>query len=279
MIGKGKSITHTSIAVDYARLKENAQELDRFHLAGETGPEIEREFRMCQDLNQKCEKNTLQFIISPTIEDGKKLNQADFREIYRDFIQRMGLENNQSIAFLHKDKEHAHIHIYANRIGFDGVAYKDNFISNRSAKTAEEIAQERGLVLARDVQAQRLEQSKEIINEIKRRHEIAMQHHPRDIEDYAKLMEINKVKVEIVKSEKTGKVSGLRMEFEGQTFKASEIDRKMSYGNLSKQINDLAPKITPSITENLNLSLKIAKNVVKTIGKTLDMEHGMEIGF
>jgi hypothetical protein len=267
MIGKGKSIAHTSIAVDYARLKENAQELDRFHLAGETGTEIEREFRMCQDLNHHCERNTLQFIISPTVEDGKKLTQAEFRDIYRDFIHKMKLEQNQSVAFLHQDKKHAHIHVYANRIGFDGVAYKDSFISNRAAKTTEEIAQERGLTLARDVQAQKLEQNKDIIAEIKHRHEIAMKHHPRDLEDYITLMKANKVNVEVVQS-KTGKVSGLRMEFEGNTFKASEIDRKLSYGNLSKQLQ----QITPSITENLNLGVKIAKTIVKTIGKSLDNE-------
>jgi hypothetical protein len=266
MIGKGKSIAHTSIAVDYARLKENATELDRFHLAGETGPDIEREFRMCQDLNQKCEKNTLQFIISPTVEDGKKLTQSDFREIYRDFIKRMGLEKNQSIAFLHRDKEHAHIHIYANRIGFDGIAYKDNFISNRSAKIAEEIAQQRGLTLARDVQTQRLEQNKEIISEIKYRHEVAMQHRPRDLNDYITLMKANKVNVEVVHS-KTGKISGLRMEFEGHTFKASDIDRSMSYGNLNKQLEQLTQRIIPSVAENLNLGIKIAKKVASTIGR------------
>lgn len=267
MIGKGKSIIHTSIAVDYARLKEKAQELDRFHLAGESGTDIEREFRMCQNLNQKCEKNTLQFIISPTVEDGKKLTVSDFREIYRDFINRMGLENNQSIAFLHKDREHAHIHIYANRIGFDGVAYKDNFISNRSAKTAEEIAIDRGMRTAKQVQEMKQESQKDIISEIKHRHEVAMQHKPKNLEDYIDLMKASKVNIEVVQS-KTGKISGLRMEFQGNTFKASEIDRKLSFGNLSK----LFP---PSVAENLNIGLKTANKVIKTIRKGLDLGMSM----
>ena len=40
----------------------------------------------------------------------------------------MSLQNNQSIGFVHRDKKHTHVHIYTNRIGFDGKADNDNFM-------------------------------------------------------------------------------------------------------------------------------------------------------
>jgi len=236
MIGKAKSIKHTSISVDYARLKESGEELDRRHLAGETGEEIAQEFRMCQGLNARCENNTLHIILSPTIEDGQKLSNNDLREIYREYLKRMNLEDNQSIAFVHRDKAHTHIHIYANRINFEGVAYNDSFISNRTAKVAEEIALERGLKTAREVQMQKLISNKDIKEEIKHRHKATMETKPRNLNEYIETMRANKVSVEVVQS-KTGKVSGLRMEFQGYIFKASEVDRKLSFENLMKEIN------------------------------------------
>lgn len=259
MIAKGKSITHTSIAVDYARLKESATELDRLHLSGDTGAEIEQQFRMCQNLNGNCKNNTLQFVISPTIEDGQRLKQSEFREIYREFIQKMNLQEHQSVAFLHKDQAHTHIHIYANRIDFNGQAYNDSYISNRSAQMAEEIAIQRNLTTARQVQETHKLNNKHTIDEIKARHEITMKHKPQNLNDYIELMKASKVNVHVVKS-KTGRVSGLRMEFAGQSFKASEIDRNLSFKRLSEQIERIAPKIA----ENLNLGVKIASKGVKT---------------
>lgn len=266
MIGKGASIAHTTIAVDYARLKDTGEEIGRTHLAGETGPEIAKEFKMCQNLNNRCEKNTLQFILSPTVEEGQKLTNKDLSGIYKDFIKHMGLEDNQSVAFVHRDKAHTHIHIYANRIDFQGKAFDDAFISNRSARIAEVIAQERGMTTAREVQAMNLEGSKTIREEIKHRHSVAMKHKPRDLNDYIELMKANKVEVEVVGS-KTGSISGLRMTFEGQTFKASDIDRKMSFKSIEKEF---AQGIAPAVAENLNLGLKIAKNVAKGLSQSID---------
>ena len=271
MIGKGKSLAHTSIAIDYARLKETGEELGRQHLAGETGAEIAQEFRMCQDLNGRCENNTLQFIISPTIEEGQKLSNQDLKEIYTDFIKKMGLEENQNIAFAHRDTRHTHIHVYANRIDFEGKAFNDAFISNKSARIAEIIAQERGMTTARDMQAVNLEASKTIREEIKHRHTVTMQHKPRDMQDYIQLMKANKVEVEIVTS-KTGKVSGLRMSFEGQTFKASDIDRKMSFQGIQNQVGK---QLGPTIAENVNLGLKIAKKAINVATKVINSGMGV----
>lgn len=257
MIGKGKSIGHTSVAIDYARLKDKGEEIDRFHLAGQTGQDIEKEFKLCQDLNSRCTNNTLRFEISPTIPDGQKLTNSQLREISKEFIHGMGLQEHQSISFVHRDREHTHIHIYANRIDFQGKAFDDSFISNRSAHLAEEIAQKHGLTTAREVQIQKLESHKDLKTEIQHRHSVAMQHKPKNMDEYVNLMKANKVDVEVVKSLKTGKVSGLRYTMDGNTFKGSEIARKMSFEGVLKEMNLAVKTVSKTV------------NIVRNLGHTL----------
>src|SRR5690554_8151414 len=79
MIGKGKSITHTQAAVNYAMVKEKAEIIDKRHIAGDTAEDITKEFQQFQNLNGRCKNNTFSFVISPAVEDGKKLRSEERR--------------------------------------------------------------------------------------------------------------------------------------------------------------------------------------------------------
>ena len=83
----------------------------------------------------------------------------------------MSLENNQSIGFVHKDKEHTHIHIYTNRIGFEGKAYNDSFIGKRSQIAADNVAKELGLTRVREVQQEKFQELNPQRQAIKQIHE------------------------------------------------------------------------------------------------------------
>ena len=72
------------------------------------------------------------------------------------FIQEMKLKERQAIAFVHRDKEHTHVHLYVNRIGFDGKAYNDSFIGKQSQLAAERVAKQMGLTTVREVQQEKL---------------------------------------------------------------------------------------------------------------------------
>ena len=153
MIAKGKSISHLSAAIKYA-LREEGTVLDS-NIGAETPHGVVREFEMFQVFNDRCERNSLSFVISPTIEDGKSLTNWQFMEITDAFLKAMKLERHQYIAFLHENTAHKHIHLYVNRINYEGKAYNDRFISNRASGAAEKIAREMGLQTAREVQQQR----------------------------------------------------------------------------------------------------------------------------
>jgi len=161
MIGKGHAIASTGAAIEYGWNQEKEAEVVlKEHLAGDNPQEIAEEFRIIQSQNERCSKNTLSFIVSPTVEDGKELSKKDLSELAKRFLKEINLQNNQSIGFVHRDKKHTHVHIYTNRIGFDGKTYNDSFIGKRSQLAANEVAKHLGLKRVQEVQQEKLQELK-----------------------------------------------------------------------------------------------------------------------
>lgn len=266
MIGKGKSIAHTRASIGYGWNQEkNAEIIHSQHLAGENPNEITEEFKIIQEQNQRCEKNTLSFVLSPTIEDGQSLSKKELKELTKKFIKEMELKERQAIAFVHRNKEHTHVHLYVNRIGFDGRAYNDSFIGKRSQQKAYEVAREMGLTNARDIQRERLNKIKEIRQEIKHIHEKVMaEERPRDFDQYIKYMKQRDVEV-IPSINKSGKLQGFRFEYSGHNLKGSEVHRSMSGGKLAVQI-----------AGNSEKGISIQKNnTIKLLGKTTELASNL----
>lgn len=235
MIGKGKSIAHTKASMAYGWNQEkNAEVVYRQHLVGDNPKEISREFQLIQEQNINCKKNTLSFVLSPTVEDGKKLQKAELRKICEAYMEKMKLGERQAIAFVHRDKQHTHIHLYVNRIDFNGTAYNDSYIGKRSQQAAEKVAEQYQLTTVRRLQIEKEFNLKDIRAEVKRRHDITMKYvKPKSFDQYIKAMETNKVKV-IPCINKANKLQGFRFEFDGHNLKGSEIHRSMSGGNIGK---------------------------------------------
>ena len=286
MIGKGKSISHTRASISYGWNQEkNAEIVYSQNLAGQTPKEITGEFKIIQDQNGRCKKNTLSFVLSPTIEDGKNLSQKRLKELTQMFIKQMNLMNNQAIAFVHRDKLHVHIHLYVNRIGFDGKAYKDNFIGKRSQLAAQQVAKEMGLTTVKEVQQEKQNELGQMRSEIKRIHEKVMaENKPRDFDQYIKHMEKHKVGV-IPSINKANKLQGFRFKYKGQNLKGTQVHRSMSMSNLALQLskdNEKGILIKDSNTiwltgKTVELSANIALRLVKTIVKKT-IEKGLETG-
>lgn len=260
MIGKGKSISHTRASMSYGWNQEkDAQIVLKEFLHGDSPAEITKEFKMVQDLNYHCTKNTLSFVISPTIEDGKHLGTKELNEITARFIKEMNLGERQSIAFVHQDKEHKHIHLYVNRIDFRGVAYNDSFIGKRSQLAAERVAERMQLTTVKQVQFEKAFNLLEIRTEIKRRHDLTMkQFQPKSFDNYIKAMETNGVKV-IPTINNQNKLQGFRFEFDGHNLKGSEVHRNMSIVNIGKQMSGIQGA---SILKENNVSIKLADKMV-----------------
>jgi hypothetical protein len=68
-----------------------------------------------------------------SIAPGEHLSKDKLMEVAEQCAKDFGFENNQYVSVLHKDTEHQHLHIVANRIGFDKKTVSD---SNNYQKTA-----------------------------------------------------------------------------------------------------------------------------------------------
>jgi len=258
MIGKGKSISHTGKALGYAENKLDAREIDRKYVVGENFKEIRQEFKVLQSVNHHCEKNTLAFVVSPTIADGNKLTDQDWREISQGFLKKMGLQEHQSVSYLHTDTEHKHLHIYVNRIDFAGKAYQDNFLSNRSAQIAKEIAHARGLTLAQQVKTEQqraLIPKSEIILEA---HRSVLSHAPRQVAEYTRLMKERGVESHL-KHDSKGLLVGVTFELAGERIKASDIDRNLTGKKLELTLIRNANKLEQERKEQQKLALQRAE--------------------
>ncbi|WP_299528845.1 relaxase/mobilization nuclease domain-containing protein [Ulvibacterium sp.] len=290
MIGLGKSISHTGASMGYGWNQEkDAKVVYRQHLSGENPQEITQEFKVIQSQNHKCKKNTLSFVLSPTVEDGRELKEKELREATERFVKEMKLQERQAIAFVHRDKGHIHIHLYVNRINFDGKAYKDNFIGKRSQLAAERVARQMGLTTVREVQQQKLDKVKEVRAEIKQIHEkVISEMRLKDFDQYIKYMKQREVEV-IPSINKSNRLQGFRFGYQGHELKGSDVHRSMSMGRIAERLGfdkQVSQNITKNHTMKLlgntvqvspNLAAKIAAKVVKqVIKRTID--NGIGIG-
>ncbi len=291
MIGKGKSISHTGASMGYGWNEEKgAKVVYRQHLAGNNPKEITREFRIIQSQNHRCKKNTMSFVLSPTVEDGRKLKDKQLAEITKRFVKEMRLQERQAIAFVHRDKSHVHIHLYVNRIGFDGKAYKDSYVGKRSQRAAEKVAQQMELTTVREVQQEKLDRVKNVRQEMRHIHEkVIAEMKPRDFDQYIKCMEQKGVKV-IPSINRSNRLQGFRFQYSGHNMKGSEVHRSMSMGRIAERIGfdkKVAQKMAKDNSLKLlgktvgispNLAVTIAKKIIKlAIRKTIDKGMGIEI--
>jgi hypothetical protein len=274
MIAKATSISSTRASIAYGKDKEKGAETIYSHLLTSEDPtEVTAEFKSVQALNCNCKRNTLSFIISPTIEDGQKLDRHSLKEITGNFMKQMKLGDRQAIAFVHLDKAHKHIHLYVNRIDLNGKAYNDSFVGKRSQLAAERTAKELGLTTVKEVQISKALESKQIRQQIRNIHIETMEKvKPKNLDQYIKAMKTLEVNV-IPSINKSKQLQGFRFEFKGQSFKASEVHRSMSGGKLLSAIdNNTYKSVINKGTQSVFLkgvSLPLSTNLITAIGKKL----------
>lgn len=151
----------------------------------------------------------------------------------------MGLTDNQWFACTHKDTDNLHIHLIANRINIDGAVYQTDFISNCAAKAAEELSRKMGLTIANEVKKQKQYEKQQTSPErfeIKKRlQDIAYKEFRntgnKTPKSFIDALKRQRVTVEPVRN-KQNKIYGIRFQFEGHNFKASEIGKEFGLRSL-----------------------------------------------
>ena len=245
MIGKCKAIFHGSTALDYIFREGKLGSRLAFHNLCSRDPKtIYEEMKMVSDYNSRCRNKFLRIEIGIAPQDEKRLPVSELMGIAHLFAKRMGLDNHQWVAVTHKDTDNRHIHIIANRISLYGEVYDTTFVSNRAARVAEEISRKKGLIIAKEVKAERKYQKEKVSQTREQTKKEVQQICYSQLDKYRGtgitehsmfLYELNKngITIEHMKN-KQGKVYGLKFSYEGQSFKASEIGREFGYHSLQK---------------------------------------------
>jgi len=240
MIAKAKAISHGKEAINYALREGKMDVFLSSNLVESLKPDdILKEFEMIQRYNERCRNKFLRFEIGIAPQDEKKLTRNDMQIICNRFAQAMGLHDNQWFACTHKDTDNLHIHLIANRISIDGKVFQTDFISNRAAKTAEELSRKMGLSIANEVRREkqyRKQTSSPNRLDVKQRlQNIAYRElrnsQNRTAKDFMDAMKRQGVIVEPVRN-KQNKIYGIRFKYEGETFKASEIGKEFGLRSL-----------------------------------------------
>ncbi len=86
--------------------------------------ELIQQFNEVRQLNPRLSKPVLHITLS--LVPGEQLPKEKLIEMCQDCAKGMGFENNQYVVICHKDTSHQHLHIVANRIGFDKRTVSDS---------------------------------------------------------------------------------------------------------------------------------------------------------
>jgi len=83
-----------------------------------------RQFTEVRKLNPKLAKPVMHITLS--LAPGEKLSNSQLSSIAEKCAEQFACENRQYVAVLHKDTNHQHMHIVANRIDLDGKTLSDS---------------------------------------------------------------------------------------------------------------------------------------------------------
>jgi len=99
-------------------------ELVHYNLCYGDKNDLIKQFNEVRQLNQKLSKPVLHISLSLAPED--VLQEGKIAEMAEECALKMGFNNHQYVAIYHKDTNHQHLHIVANRVGFDGKTVSDS---------------------------------------------------------------------------------------------------------------------------------------------------------
>lgn len=153
MIGKiatGKSFRGCMQYLHEGRLQEN-EELQKLEMEKKQAEiiyynqcfgnkkELIRQFVEVSKLNPKVSRPVFHISISLAHQDANRLDRQDKADIGAALAQKFDFADKQYVVITHADTEHEHLHIVANRIGYDGPTASDSNSYKRMAEFCREM--------------------------------------------------------------------------------------------------------------------------------------------
>ena len=168
----------------------------------------------------------------PLLTDEKMVQVAE------EYLERMKILDTQYLIVRHHDSQNPHVHLIYNRVDSNGKTIPDNFMKSRNVKVCKELTAKHGFFLSA---------GKETVNEKRLtgadKLKYELYHAIKVTSD--KVTSMGELQKELAKQgitlhykfkSGTSEIQGISFSKGDYKFKGSEIDRSLSYANLSKTI-------------------------------------------
>lgn len=172
--------------------------------------------------------------------DAPKLTDGFMTELAREYMQRMGITDTQYMIVRHTDTEHPHLHILYNRVRYDAKLVRSHNERIRSTAICKAMKQKHGLTFSEgkeNVKIEKLHGPDKVKYAVYEAVKTVLE----GCTSLAELAERLTGK-EIVTAfvhrggDPQKEIQGITFAKDNLTFKASQVDRKFSYANLLKAI-------------------------------------------
>lgn len=254
----GKVITGKSFGgcVRYVVQKQDAETLYAEGVRAQQVDQTIRDFNMQRKANPDLGKAVGHIALSWSSYDHSKLSDPVMVEVAREYLEKMKILDTQFLIVKHQDRNHPHLHIIYNRVDNKGKTVTDAFQHKRNTNVCRDLTKKYGFFLAEGKSQVNRQQLKgedkvkyELFDKIK---SASRQAHSLD---QLKVALANQGIEMLYKYKGTSaEIQGVSFKKGEYTFKGSEIDRSLSYGNLMKaleessQQQDIEP---PSLAQQL----------------------------
>lgn len=196
------------------------------------------DFEMQKAMRPGKEKAVFHGILS--FYPGENLPDQKMVEIAKEYLEKSGIQNTQYSITKHTDKKHIHLHIIANMVNNKGESISDSWLGSRARRVAQELTIKHDLkqALAKKLELTNLEALSEY-EALKYSIYQRIQNTLPNCTNLSQLEEnLLKQGIDTVYKYKglTNEVQGISFKMEKFSYKASQIDRKFSYGKLEQTL-------------------------------------------
>jgi len=144
MIGKIVKGGSFSGLADYLTRDERGEVLEMRHLASDDPTAAASEMQLSASMSRRCKSPVMHISVSYDPGD-EQPTTAEMRADAAEILRGLDLEDAQTVIIRHSDRDHAHMHIMANRVGADGRAISDSNSYAKVEKSLRGIEARRGL--------------------------------------------------------------------------------------------------------------------------------------
>lgn len=244
----GKIVTGKSFqgAVEYVLNKEKARLLDSDGVDTESARTVIDDLNFQRKTRPEVTKAVGHISLAFHKNDTARLNDELMTGLAQLYMRRMGITGTQYIIVRHTDTEHPHLHIVYNRVKYDRKLVSDKHERRRNVKICKEMKREYGLTFSQDKENVKAERLHTTLDRIK--YEIYQAVNEAllfcdSMADLAAELDQSGIRIDLIHrgGDPAKEVQGITFTKDGTTLKGSQVDRKFSYGALTKRFEEQMP--------------------------------------